>query len=289
MIPLLIAAIPGYFLLIAVEAASFRREWREQRAAHASDEHWGYERDDTRTSLTMGIGSVLLDFGWKAVWVAGLAALYEHASLWHADMGDWWNWILVFLLVDFLYYWDHRFHHRVRFGWASHVVHHSSEHFNLSTALRQTWTPLTSYAFFLPAPILGFPPAAILTVYALILLYQFWIHTERIGRLPRWFELVFNTPSHHRVHHGADNEYLDRNYAGVLIVWDRLFGSFVDERDRPTYGLTTNIHTFHPLRVAFHEWLAMLGDARRTPRLRDKLGYIFGPPGWRPERERPPT
>lgn len=283
MVALLIAAVPAYFLLIAVEAASFRREWREHKEEHAASEHWGYESKDTRTSLTMGLGSVILDLIWKIGWIAAMALLYDEVAPWQADMSKWWSWIAVFLLVDFLYYWDHRFHHRVRFGWASHVVHHSSQHFNLSTALRQTWTPITSYLFFLPAALLGFPPAAIVTVYAINLLYQFWIHTERIGRLPGWFEAIFNTPSHHRVHHGADNEYLDKNYAGVLIVWDRLFGSFIKEEKRPTYGLTTNIETFHPLRVAFHEWVAMLRDARATPRWRDKFGYLIGPPGWSPD------
>jgi len=282
MVPLLIAAIPAYFLLIAVEAASFRREWRERRDQHSADEHWGYESKDTRTSLAMGLGSVVLDLIWKLGWIAAMAWLYDDLAPWHADMSQWWSWLLVFLLVDFLYYWDHRFHHRVRFGWASHVVHHSSQHFNLSTALRQTWTPVTSYLFFLPAALAGFPPAAIVTVYAINLLYQFWIHTERIGRLPGWFEAIFNTPSHHRVHHGADHEYLDKNYAGVLIIWDRMFASFVSERERPAYGLTTNINTFHPFRVAFHEWVAMFGDAARAPGLRNKIGYLVGPPGWRP-------
>lgn len=287
MVNLLLAAVPGYTLLIVVELLGFRRERREHREAHTTDEHWGYESQDTRTSLTMGLGSVILDLGYKLLWVFALAAIYDNLAFTEPDMGNWWNWIAVFLLVDFLYYWDHRFHHRVRIGWASHVVHHSSQHYNLSTALRQTWTPLTSHAFFLPAAFF-FPPAAIIAVYGINLLYQFWIHTERITRLPRWFELIFNTPSHHRVHHGSDEDYLDKNYAGVLIVWDRIFGSFVDERDRPKYGLTTNIETFNPVRVAFHEWIAMFRDAARTPGVRNKLGYLFGPPGWQPT-ERAPT
>jgi sterol desaturase/sphingolipid hydroxylase (fatty acid hydroxylase superfamily) len=278
MFDLLVAAIPYYVALMLFEMATFRR-------AHDADRerHFGYERADTRTSLTMGVGSLVLGQGWNIINLAALALIYDQLAPFHFDMSNWWSWVIVIVAVDFFYYLDHRFHHRVRFGWASHVVHHSSQHFNLSTALRQTWTPLTSYAFFMPIALMGFTPKAFVVAYAVNLLYQFWIHTERIKRMPAWFEFIFNTPSHHRVHHGADEQYLDKNYAGILIIWDRMFGSFAAETDRPTYGLTTNIETYQPLRVAFHEWVAMLRDARRAPRWRDKLGYIFGPPGWQPK------
>jgi sterol desaturase/sphingolipid hydroxylase (fatty acid hydroxylase superfamily) len=143
---------------------------------------------------------------------------------------------LLLVLFDLLFYVDHRVHHMVRAGWASHVVHHSSKHFNLATAVRQPWTPFSSTLFFAPLPLIGFPPAAVALMSAIDLLYQFWIHTERIDTLPRPVEFIFNTPSHHRAHHGSDRIYLDRNYGGVLIVWDRLFGTFQPERARPTYG-----------------------------------------------------
>ncbi len=138
----------------------------------------------------------------------------------------WWTYVVLFLADDFAYYWFHRIHHEVRVFWASHVVHHSSQHYNLSTALRQTWTPMTALPFWAGLALLGFQPWMILTQQAISLIYQFWIHTERIGRLPAPIEYVFNTPSHHRVHHGSNEIYLDRNYGGILIIWDRLFGTF---------------------------------------------------------------
>jgi sterol desaturase/sphingolipid hydroxylase (fatty acid hydroxylase superfamily) len=158
----------------------------------------------------------------------------------------WWTYALLFLADDFAYYWFHRIHHEVRVFWASHVVHHSSEHYNLSTALRQTWTPMTALPFWAPLALLGFPPWMILTQQAISLIYQFWIHTERVKKMPAWFEFFFNTPSHHRVHHGSNEVYLDRNYGGILIVWDRLFGSFQGETERVRYGLTKNIRSFRP-------------------------------------------
>jgi hypothetical protein len=163
-------------------------------------------------------------------------------------------------------------------------VHHSSRRYNLSTALRQTWTgKLTlGFVFWLPLPLLGFPPEMVLTFTATSLLYQFWIHTEAIDRLPRALELVLNTPSHHRVHHAVNPRYLDANYGGVLIVWDRLLGSFVAERrdERPRYGIVKDIGTYNPLRIAFHEWLAIARDLRTARSPREAAGYLFGPPGW---------
>jgi sterol desaturase/sphingolipid hydroxylase (fatty acid hydroxylase superfamily) len=166
--------------------------------------------------------------------------------------------------------------------WATHQAHHSSEYFNFATALRQKWNNSAEILFWLPLPLLGVPPALVFLGFSVSLVYQFFVHTERIDRLWRPVELLFNTPSHHRVHHGSDPEYLDRNYGGILIVWDRVFGSFQPELHRPTYGLTTPVGTYHVLRLQTHEYAAILRDVRRAPGLRDKLGYVFGPPGWRP-------
>ena len=189
---------------------------------------------------------------------------------------------VAFLLEDLTYYWFHRLSHERRFWWAAHVNHHSSQHYNLSTALRQTWTGgvAGTWALWLPLAFLGFPPAMIAIQKGISLVYQFWIHTEAIGKMPRWFEAVFNTPSHHRVHHARNPRYLDRNYAGVLIVWDKLFGTFQPELDEEPcrYGIVKNLGDFNILRVAFHEWAGMLGDVARHPR--HALGYLFGPPGW---------
>jgi sterol desaturase/sphingolipid hydroxylase (fatty acid hydroxylase superfamily) len=241
----------------------------------------GYELRDTRTSLTMGLGNVIINVGWKAVVVVVYAGLYELTPL-RLDPGDWWVWVALFFADDVSYYWFHRISHESRFFWASHVVHHSSEHYNLSTALRQTWVPMTYFPFWLWMPLVGFPVWMVLLAQSWSLIYQFWIHTERVRRLPRPLEAILNTPSHHRVHHGSNEVYLDRNYGGILIIWDRLFRSFEPEGERVRYGLTKNIRTFNPVRVAFHEYVAMWHDFRLARGLRDKLGVVFRGPGWRP-------
>jgi sterol desaturase/sphingolipid hydroxylase (fatty acid hydroxylase superfamily) len=192
-------------------------------------------------------------------------------------------WVALMLVWDFAFYWMHRAEHEVRLLWASHVTHHSSEHYNLSTALRQTWTPYPEHLFLLPLAWLGFEPTMVIATFGLNLVYQFWIHTEAIDRLPRWFEAVLNTPSHHRVHHGSNPRYLDRNYGGVLIVWDRLFGTFEPETEPVVYGLTKNIHSFRPLTIAFHEHRAILDDVRHADGLGTKVGHVLRGPGWDPE------
>jgi sterol desaturase/sphingolipid hydroxylase (fatty acid hydroxylase superfamily) len=169
--------------------------------------------------------------------------------------------------------------------WASHVVHHSSEHYNLSTALRQTWVPMTYLPFWLPLLLAGFAPWMVLLAQSWSLIYQFGLHTERIGKLPWPLEAVLNTPSHHRVHHGANEQYLDRNYGGILIIWDRLFGTYEPEGDRVRYGLTTNIATFNPVRVAFHEYIALWHDVRRAPTWRERAAHVWHGPGWTPVEE----
>jgi sterol desaturase/sphingolipid hydroxylase (fatty acid hydroxylase superfamily) len=172
--------------------------------------------------------------------------------------------------------------HDSRFFWAAHVNHHSSEFYNLSTALRQSWTtPLIGMIFWWPLAILGFSPEMIITQQAISLLYQYWIHTESIRSIGP-LEWVFNTPSHHRVHHGSNVEYLDRNHGGILIVWDRLFGTFEPEVEKVHYGLTKNLRTFSLPIVAFHEWAALFSDVARAKTLGEALGYAFAPPGWRP-------
>ena len=210
------------------------------------------------------------------------ATLYELTPL-RLDPGDWGVWVLLFFADDVSYYWFHRVSHESRVFWASHVVHHSSEHYNLSTALRQTWVPMTYFPFWLWLPLVGFPVWMVLLAQAWSLIYQFWIHTERIRKLPRPLEYVLNTPSHHRVHHGSNEVYLDKNYGGILIIWDRIFGTFTREGERVRYGLTKNIRTFSPVKVAFHEYGAMWGDLKRARSWRERLGVLFKGPGWRPD------
>ena len=241
----------------------------------------GFERRDTWASLWMGLGNVVVAALTKGVTVAVFFAAYEHRVF---DLGTGAAaWLLLFFAEDLCYYGFHRIHHEVRFFWAAHVNHHSSRHYNLSTALRQSWTtPLTGPIFWVPLALIGFHPMMILTAQAVSLIYQFWIHSEFIGRLGP-FEWVLNTPSHHRVHHGSNVEYLDRNYGGILIVWDRLFGSFEPERAAVDYGLTKNIRSFDPFQIAFHEWLAMFRDAWHARSWRDRTGYLLRPPGWSPD------
>lgn len=267
-------AIPAFIVLMLAEILASRK-----RDPHA------YELRDTAASLVMGLGN--LGIGAALGFMVGAATAWAWEFRLFEIGYAWWAFALIFVAEDFVYYWFHRLSHEHRIWWAAHVNHHSSQHYNLSTALRQTWTgqiALTWTLWVLLAWV-GFPPALIAFQKGVSLVYQFWIHTERIGRLPRWFEAVFNTPSHHRVHHATNPRYLDRNYAGILIVWDKLFGTFVpeDAAEPCRYGIVRNIGTFNPLRIAFHEWVAMARDVARAGSLRAALGHVFGPPGWKPD------
>jgi sterol desaturase/sphingolipid hydroxylase (fatty acid hydroxylase superfamily) len=269
---LIYIAIPLFILGMLLEHALLVRHGRHT-----------YERKDTLASLSMGMGNLLFSALVKGGVIAIGFWLYQH-RLFELGQGAL-AWLLLFFAEDLCYYLFHRSHHGVRLFWAAHVNHHSSERYHLATALRQSWTtPFTSFWFWLPLPLLGFHPLMVVTQQGISLLYQFWIHTELIDRMGP-LEWVLNTPSHHRVHHAVNTRYLDRNHGGILIIWDRLFGTFEAERrdDAPIYGITKNIQTHNPIRVAFHEWIAVLRDARRARGLRDKLRYLFAPPGWSPD------
>lgn len=265
-------SVPAFVLLTVIEMVSYR--------IHPDEDAAGYTGRDTATSLSMGLGSLFTDALWKIPVVAVYSALYAATPL--RVPVHWWTVLLMLLAQDFFYYWSHRGHHVIRLLWACHVVHHSSRSFNLSTALRQPWTSLTSWPFYLPLVALGVHPAALAFCSSVNLVYQFWIHTERIGKLARPVEFLLNTPSHHRVHHASQGSYLDRNFGGILIVWDRLFGSFTPETERPVYGLTKNISTYNPLRVATHEYAAIARDLSRAPSWRARLGHLVNGPGWQP-------
>lgn len=278
---LLIYSIPAFLTLLVLEAL-----WTRRRRRDGASDVLGYERRDTIASLAMGIGNIAISaittLGAVAVWSWG----YQHRVSSLGEASAWWSWPCLFVLEDLCYYWFHRSHHEVRLLWAAHVNHHTSRYFNLSTALRQPWfTPITGPIFWLPLALLGFSPPQILTAQAISLIYQFWIHTETVARLPRPLEWLLNTPSHHRVHHGKNVDYLDRNHGGVLIVWDRLFGTFApeDEHDPVRYGITHDIETFNPLRIAVHEIAAMARDVRRSRSLTSALGYLLAAPGWSPD------
>jgi sterol desaturase/sphingolipid hydroxylase (fatty acid hydroxylase superfamily) len=244
----------------------------------------GYERRDTVTSLSMLVGSIAVSFALANSFTKLDRWLHRHRI---SNVGSRRGSLLsAMVLWDLLYYWEHRFMHEVRLFWAHHVTHHSSERYNLSTALRQPWSPFLMVWVFAPMPLLGYSTATTRRAGQLNLLYQYWIHTETVGRLHPMIEKVFNTPSHHRVHHGANQQYLDRNYGGILIVWDKLFGSFEPELRRIKYGLTKNIRSHNPFHVGYHEFIAIAGDVRRSRRLRDRLGYVFRHPGWAPAEPR---
>lgn len=270
-------AVPFFVLSIAMELAALRWLETDERAPAR-----GYELKDTRTSILMGLGSVFFLTAFKVATFFGFVAVSVHLAPWHLDTGTWWYWPVLIVTLDLAYYVHHRFVHRVRIGWAAHQAHHSSEYFNFGTALRQKWNPWTEALFWLPLPLLGFAPWTLYVAFSVNLIYQFFTHTELVGTLWRPVEFVLNTPSHHRVHHGSDALYLDRNYGGILIVWDRMFGTFQAEQHRPAYGLTTPVGTYDVLALQYGAYAQMVRDVRAAGGFRDKLGYVLGPPGWRP-------
>jgi len=265
----LLFSIPAFIIFMIIEAVVAYRKGRDS-----------YETKDTWASLSSGIGSVVVGALAKTGILFIMEAVYQ-LSPFHIPI-TWWSWILCFIAIDFCFYWAHRFGHEVRIGWAAHVPHHNSQKYNLSTALRQSWTHHYFFFIYLPVPLMGFTPEQAFFTNAINTVYQFWIHTEYVGKLWWPIEFIFNTPSHHRVHHASDPKYLDKNYGGALIIWDRLFGTFVEEQERPTYGITKNITSHNPIVVNFHEWVDIAKDVRRAHTWRERLGYMFMPPGWFP-------
>lgn len=275
-------AIPFFLLLLTIEWTAARKlEHLEQSGRPAQG---AYFARDAWASISMGLVSVATTAGWKFMALLGYAAIYAYLAPWQLPATQWYTWVIAIVGLDLLYYAYHRSAHRVRLIWATHQSHHSSQYFNFATALRQKWNNSGEILMWIPLPLLGVPPWMTLVSVSINLVYQFWVHTERIDKLPRPFEFVLNTPSHHRVHHGMDAEYLDKNYGGIFIVWDRLFGTFQAEIFRPHYGLTKQVDTFNIWTLQTHEYLAIARDLRSATRLRDRLGYIFGPPGWVPRR-----
>jgi sterol desaturase/sphingolipid hydroxylase (fatty acid hydroxylase superfamily) len=273
-------AIPFFLTMLILEWTAARK--LEHIEAEARPGSGAYLTRDAAASISMGLVSVATSAGWKALALLGYAGIYAYLAPWHLPANRWYTWVVAILGVDLLWYTYHRIAHRVRLIWATHQAHHSSEYFNFATALRQKWNNSGEILMWIPLPLLGLPPWMVFFSWSLNLIYQFWVHTERIDRLPRPFEFVFNTPSHHRVHHGMDQEYLDKNYGGILIIWDRLFGTYQPELFRPHYGLTKRVDTFNIWNLQTREYVAIARDWRSARRLRDRLGYVFGPPGWAP-------
>ncbi len=260
-------AVPAYIVFLAVEIAVLRGKsevWSRKVA--------GYEKRDTLASLGMGVGSLLFAGAIQLATYSVSDLLWPHRFY---DLGEGVHvWIAAALIWDFCFYWHHRISHEVRLFWASHVNHHSSKHYNFSTALRQEWTPFTNLLFYPPWVLLGFRPHIMAIVGGANLVYQFFLHTEVVGKLPRPLEFVMNTPSHHRVHHASNERYLDKNYGGILIVWDRLFGTFMEEKEPVVYGLVKNVESFNLWTIAWHEYGAMFREMGARKGLGAKLRVL---------------
>ncbi|HTM85568.1 MAG TPA: sterol desaturase family protein, partial [Mycobacterium sp.] len=253
-------AVPFFVMLLMIEWAAARRLDTVERGHRAPA--GAFHTRDAWASISMGLVSVATTAGWKLLALLGYAALYTYVAPWQLPATAWYTWLIALVGVDLLFYAYHRVAHRVRLIWATHQAHHSSEYFNFATALRQKWNNSGEILAWIPLPLLGVPPWIVFAAFSINLIYQFWVHTERIDKLWRPIEFIFNTPSHHRVHHGRDAQYLDRNYGGILIVWDRLFGTFQPELFRPQYGLTKPVDTFNIWKLQTHEYLAIANDVR---------------------------
>jgi len=266
-----IYAIPFFLIAIGTELYI---NWKEKLNL--------YEGKEAMASIGMGLGSLVIDILMKGLALGTYTIIYNHFHLFELDW-HWYAWVLILFADDFTFYWHHRLSHEIRILWASHVNHHSSQTLNLATALRQSWgEQFYKYFWWCWLPLIGFEPLMMMMMMSISLIYQYWVHTELIKRMPKWFEFFFNTPSHHRVHHASNARYLDQNHAGILIIWDRIFGTFAEEKDeeKPIYGITKNIHTYNLFKIASHEFFSIWEDVKRAEKFSDKLKYIFYPPGW---------
>jgi sterol desaturase/sphingolipid hydroxylase (fatty acid hydroxylase superfamily) len=279
--------IPGFILLILGETFLYQIPQKLFTKKLVKDEI---------SSIGLGLGAVLLDFGMKAISLSFYFWIYNNFRLtslfgidnfndfftlkWHLD--HWWLWILVMIVQDFGFYWHHRLSHKIRILWTGHVNHHSAKHLSFAVALRQGWFEiLYRDIWYVPFILLGFHPIMIAMMHQFNLIFQFWPHTNAIGKLG-WFDKVFNSPSNHRVHHSRQIEELDKNYGGILMIWDHLFGTYKIEKSKiHDYGILHDIHTHHVFNIVFDEFGNMVKDVRNAPDFKSKLSYIFKSPGWK--------
>lgn len=269
---LIVYSIPIFFLLIGVELLITRVRGLSY-----------YRFNDAITNLSCGIGSQVTGIFMKFLTFGVYVLIFDASPLKGKIPYNYFVMILLFIGVDFFYYWFHRLAHEISIMWGSHVVHHQSEEYNLTVALRQAWVQgAFSWVFYLPLAFIGFDPIMFATIASLQTLYQFWIHTKVIGRMPRWFEFIFNTPSHHRVHHGVNPKYIDKNHAGTLIIWDKMFGTFQEEEEEVVYGITTQAKSWNPLWVNFEYWIDLMKDVAKAPRAADAVRMLVLAPGWKP-------
>lgn len=269
---LLVISLPVYLVFIITEIFIGIKQRKEL-----------YNWKDSAISIWLGIAGALIDISIKFLTFGVLDWCNQHA-IYKPDLLTYYPilaWFLVFVGQDFCFYWLHRAEHYSRVLWAVHSNHHSSEKYNFTVALRSSvLQPLYRFMFYIPVAFLGFDGLTIMFMYAVNQFYQFFLHTETIPKLPKWYEAIFVTPSHHRVHHASDVKYLDKNMGQVLIIWDKLFGTYQTEEEAPRYGLTTNLKTYHPLKVIFSEWLKIFKDVAKPGPLSQKLKYVVMPPGW---------
>ena len=245
-----------------------------------------HDKKDSFASIGMGLGSLVIGVGMKFLAFALMFYLYQF-KIFDLKMNVWWTWVLLLFADDFIFYWHHRLSHQVRILRAAHIKHHSSQNYNLAVALRQSWAEvLYKYTFWMILPIIGFHPLAVMTMIGVNLIYQFFPHTKLVGKLG-WFGKLFNTPSHHRVHHASNVVYLDKNHAGIFIIWDKLFDTYQEELDTVPvkYGITNNINSYNLFYIASHEFVNLFKDVKRADKFSDKLKYIFYPPGWSHDNE----
>lgn len=264
-------ATPVFFALIALEFLVGRARGRSN-----------YRLNDALNSLSLGVMSQVVGLFTKLLAVGIYAAVHSVAAVWQWPTDQWWTWALAIVAYDFCYYWNHRLGHESAVFWAAHVVHHQSQEYNLSTALRQTSSgALLGWIFYLPMAVAGFPTEVFVVAAVVNLLYQYWIHTEQIGKLG-WFDRWFGSPSNHRVHHAVNDRYIDRNYGGITMLWDRLFGTFVEESEKCVYGTRAPLDSWDPLWANLEVYADLARRSRQAARWRDRLAVWIMPPGWQP-------
>lgn len=260
-------AIPFFALMIALE--TFFTVRHEER----------YDRKDVWSNIGLGFGSVAFGAIFGLIQAFVYNSIYDKIAPFQIPMNIWWAWLILLFVDDFVYYWFHRVSHEVRIFWNFHVVHHSSNQYNLSVAVRQSWfSGILHWMFYITPAFFGFPFWAFVTMHGANLLYQFWIHTKVVKKMPAWYEFIFNTPSHHRVHHGVNDEYLDKNYGGIFIFWDRMFGTFTGEESEVRYGITTPLKSYNPLWINSHAWAETFAAMKTKRTVRGKLRCLFGAP-----------
>ena len=264
--PLILYAVPVMLSLVLIEFVV--SQYRKRKL---------YQGRDLLASAGIGVGNLVVSAITKVALFAVILFFYNLVP-WRVPHA-WWSFLVCFVVLDFFRYWAHRIAHEQRFLWATHVTHHSSEQYNFSVSFRLSWTQHIKIVFFIPVALIGFDPFVFFICHQVAVLYQFWIHTELIKRMPAVVEYVFTTPSHHRVHHAVNDKYLDKNYGSTFILWDRMFGTFQAEEERPRYGITTPVNSYNPFYLVFHEWIDIARDLRASRSWSEVRTVLFAGPG----------